>query len=294
MSRTALSTRLLSFAAVLSLVVASCADADEAFFSPLPVDEYELTYEDETPPEERVPPELQRLVDFRAEDGTKVYGALVLRPGDESKVAPTVLYHHGNADNIEAYWDRIGLIWSLGANVLVYDYRSFGKTEGKITEKGIYQDARAALAFLRGLGPAIDQARLFHYGYSLGGTAAIELGKSSGPYRGLIVESTFTSADEIAAQAFLVLPASFLVNFEFDNIGKIADATRNASAGTLLFHGAADDYLVPAFSKRLAATIPAELPHELVLIDGAGHDNVPYRRPQSDVYRLELREFLGR
>ena len=275
------------------LAVASCANADDTFFAPVPVDEYVLTYPNETPPEERVPPELQRLVDFRAADGTRVFGALVLRPGDEAKSAPTVVYSHGNSDNIEAYWNRVGLLWALGANVLIYDYRGFGKTEGKITEAGIYQDAQAALAYVRSLGPEIDQSRLFFYGYSLGGVAALELGATSSPYRGLILESPFTSADDLAAEAFLVLPSSFVVDFRFDNIGKVAAATRN-SGGALIFHGSADDFIAPEHSRRLAAAIPVELPHELVLIDAAKHDDVPYRAPGRDLYRRKVRELFAR
>lgn len=285
---------------VLLALVATCTSAsactsiDDAFFSPVPVDSYELVYDDATPPEERVPPELQQLVEFPAEDGTIVYGAFVRRPGETSRTAPTVLYHHGNSENIEAFWDRAGLLWSLGANVLLYDYRGFGRTEGKITEDGIYQDARAALAYLRGLGPQIDQSRLFEYGYSIGGGPAVELAKTMGPFRGLVLESTLTSADDISAEALLVIPSSFLVEFRFDNIGKIEGASRNAAQGTLLFHGTADDFLPPHFSEDLAAAIPADVPHELVLIEGAGHDDVPYVEPASVTYRNKLREFLNR
>jgi hypothetical protein len=67
-------------------------------------------------------------------DGYTLYGFWAASNGERPGI--TVLYFHGNRDHIGHYWDRVMLLHDIGVNVFIFDYRGFGKSEGKSTERG--------------------------------------------------------------------------------------------------------------------------------------------------------------
>lgn len=276
----------------LACAATSCASLDAYLYNGKHVDAYAFTYDDVTPNEWQVPASLRQELTLTAPDGTTVYAVFVRRPSPEDAAAPTILYHHGNKWGIDEYWIRISRLWSLGANVLAYEYPGYGRADGVPTESGIYRNARTALAHLRSLGASIAQDRLFHYGYSLGGGPAIEMAKTGGPYRGLITESTFASVGALVSDGSLVVPRSFVTENQFDNRSKIAAAAAAADphVGVLIFHGDADDFVQPKYADELDSAIGNTAPREKVLVTGADHEGVP----DWAGYDAKVKQFLAR
>ncbi len=268
----------------------ACADLDAFLYNPKRVDHYTFSYDASVPTSWQVPAALREELTLQADDTSDVYAVMLWRPTAERSTAPTVLYHHGNKFGIDEYWLRVSHLWSLGANVLIYEYPGYGRAAGEPNEAGIYRNARAALAHLHSLGERIDQQRIFHYGYSLGGGPAIETAKNGGPYRGLITESIFASVHELVADGSLVVPASFITHNGFDNRGKIAAAAGHAKLGALLMHGSADDFVDPKYLEQLADAIGSSAPHREVRVPSADHTHVP-SWPE---YDATVREFLER
>ena len=100
-----------------------------------------------------------------------------------------LLFCHGNAGNISHRLDSLRIFHDLGLSVLIFDYRGFGRSTGRPTEQGTYEDARAAWGYLveeRG----IPEAQVVLFGRSLGGSVSTWLAERTRP-RALIVESTF-------------------------------------------------------------------------------------------------------
>jgi fermentation-respiration switch protein FrsA (DUF1100 family) len=258
-SRSAFLIRLFSLALAL---LPSCASLDSFLFAPTRTDHYDLA--------DATVPEAQRdLVRFAAADGTKLSGVLARQ--SDSQHALTVLYSHGNAQNIDYYWARASLLWSFGYNVFIYDYRGYGMSDGSPTEQGVYSDAQGALAWLRARSD-LDPTRIAYYGYSLGGAVAIDLATRSPP-RALVTESAFASVAELAEDGSLVVPPDFVATYKFDNVDKIG----SVGAPVLIMHGNADTYIQPKYAHELYGR--AAEPKRMELFDGATHDTVPYVDP---------------
>jgi pimeloyl-ACP methyl ester carboxylesterase len=183
--------------------------------------------------------------------------------------APTLLYLHGNGDNIggEGNLDSAGWMHRMGYNVLMVDYRGYGKsTGGEPSEAKVYEDAEAAWEYLirqRGCAPP----RTFIYGYSLGGAVAIELAIHHPEAAGLIVESTFTTMSAMGKLAYGYLPVDLLLNQYFDSVDKVGKLKIPAS----FIHGMKDRRVPYQMSQQLFERTPQ--PKYLTLIEGGGHGN---------------------
>ena len=125
----------------------------------------------------------------------------------------TLLFFHGNAGNISHRLDSLRIFHRLGLSVLIVDYRGYGRSTGRPSEQGTYEDALAAWRHLvdeRG----IDPDRLVLFGRSLGGAVATWLAAEQSP-RGLIIESTFSSVPDLAAELYWFLPVRRLARIEY-------------------------------------------------------------------------------
>ncbi len=279
-----------ALALALAASLASCASLDAFLYNPTVVDRYDLSYDASVPASWRVPESLREAVEVRSQDGTRVYGYYLRRPAAEEATAPVVFYSHGNTRNLELYWSRAGHLWSLGANVLIYDYRGYGRTGGTPDEATIYQDARAMLAWLRTGPHAVPNDRLYLYGYSLGGGITLELASSGERVRGVVTEAAFASVAALVEDGSLLVPGSFLARNRFDNRAKIDRAAQNSALGVLLFHGTADDFVAPSHSQRLYDAIARTRARELVLVPGADHSSVSFTLAWENRMRTWLRQ----
>ena len=169
---------------------------------------------------------------LQTSDGVRIHGWYVTHP----KAQMTLLWLHGNAGNIEIRRDLLEGLRGLPAHVLVIDYRGYGNSEGKPSEDGIYRDARAAYDWLL---TRTAPERIVIFGKSLGGAPACELA-SQVRCGGLIIQSSFTRAGDMASRVMPFFPARWLVRTRFDNLGKVA----RIGCPKLFIH-AVDDEMIP-------------------------------------------------
>lgn len=179
----------------------------------------------------------------------------------------TLLYLHGNDRNIASNASHAQRLHDLGFNVLLADYRGYGKsTGGAPTEEKVYEDAEAAWQYLRQK-RGLPAQQIFIYGHSLGGAIAIDLATHHADAAGLIVESSFTSMQAIGELRYSLLPVAWLVNQRFDSLHKIPQL----KIPLLLIHGTWDKEVPAEMSQQLFAAAPQ--PKTLTLIAGGGHGN---------------------
>ena len=213
---------------------------------------------------------------FQAADGVRLHGWYLPHPNPRA----TVLFSHGNAGNLSHRADAMRVLNQLvGVSVLIYDYRGYGRSEGKPDEKGVLADARAARAWLAER-EDIAETDIVQMGRSLGGAVAVDLAAADGA-RALVLESTFTSMPDVAAWHYRWLPVRLLMHTRFDSLAKI-----DAYHGPLLLsHGDADT-IVPYESGRKLFEAANEPKHFLTIPDGDHNDFQPRE------YYQKLIEFL--
>ncbi len=186
----------------------------------------------------------------------------------------TVIYNHGNGQNINRYWGRVELLWEAGCNVFIYDYEGFGKSEGSPSGNACYADADAALAYVLARPDVVD-SNIVYYGWSLGSFMACHLAADdtiSKP-RCLILENPMASTSALAKEgAVLAIPGSFVADADFDNEARIPFV----GCRTLIIYGKKDDTAVP---RRNAEVLLAEaqgwIPITGYPVENASHSDLP-------------------
>ena len=172
----------------------------------------------------------------------------------------TVLYSHGNAEDLGRIRQRLEHLRTLGVSVFAYDYRGYGTSQGTPSEQNAYQDIEAAYRYLtETLG--ISPSQIILYGRSLGSGTSVEIA-SREPIAGLILESPFTST-------FRVITRIAIVPFDrFDNLRKIA----KVRCPVLFLHGTQDRLIPLHHSETLMRQVRS--PKRLVPIPGADHNDL--------------------
>lgn len=249
----------------LCLLAASGCVAGSSPSSPLQALEHSLIYHPAAYPRGRWPDQ-SRYEDvwFEASDGVRLHGWFAEAPNPRA----VVLHCHGNAGNVS------GLDWLvplyrdyLRTSILVFDYRGYGKSEGKPSEAGILADARAARRWLAQR-TGLRETDIVLSGSSLGGGVAVDLAAHDGA-RGLILENTYTSMPELAATKSLFRPLVPLMTTRLDSIHKI----RRYHGPLLQTHGDADRLIPFAIGKKLFDA--ANEPKHFIPVPGGGHNDLP-------------------
>jgi len=212
---------------------------------------------------------------FQADDGVKLHGWYL---GHERPRA-VILFCHGNGGNVTHCAEEIAELHDrVGASVLVFDYRGYGRSEGRPSERGVLADARAARAWLARR-EQIAENRIVLMGESIGGAVAVDLACDGA--RALVLEGTFSSLPDVAAYHYPWLPVRWLMRTRFNSLAKIA-----AYHGPLLQSHAELDTIVPlGFGQRLFEA--ANEPKEFILYPGRNHND---GRPMD--YYAKLARFL--
>jgi pimeloyl-ACP methyl ester carboxylesterase len=157
-------------------------------------------------------------VTLLASDGVRLNAWFFPAATNSSRASLGLLFCHGNAGNISHRLDMCQVLLGTGVNVFVFDYRGYGRSEGRPSEEGTYRDAQAAYQWLRRKGFAATNILVM--GESLGGGVASELALRE-PIGGLILQSTFTSIPEIGAEMFPWLPVRLLAKIKYDTRRKL-------------------------------------------------------------------------
>jgi len=197
---------------------------------------------------------------FETADGVTLSGWFV--PSDSAR--GVILFCHGNAGNISHRLESIQIFHRLGLDVFIFDYRGYGQSEGKPTEQGTYEDAKAAWRYLieeRQLAPA----DIIVFGRSLGGAVASWLAQSHTP-RALILESTFTSLGNVAATLYPYLPVRLLLRFQYNT----AEHLDSVNCPVLIVHSRNDEIM--PFSHGLRLFEIAREPKEFLEITGTHNE----------------------
>jgi len=185
-------------------------------------------------------------------------------PARRDSVAGVVLFCHGNAGNISHRLDSIRLFHELGLSVLIFDYRGYGQSTGKLTEKGTYQDADAAWNYLvqqRGIPPEA----IILFGRSLGASIVSDLAARQ-VAAAVILESAFTSVPDVAAQLYPWLPVRWLRRYQYDTRKNLA----NIHSPVLIIHSRDDEIIPYVNGERLFAA--ANEPRQFLELRGGHND----------------------
>ena len=195
-------------------------------------------------------------------DGIRINAWFVPFPDSRT----SILWFHGNGGNLSHRVQSILLSRAkLQINILMIDYRQYGKSEGNISEEGTYQDAVAAYDYLANR-RELDTDPIIIYGHSLGAAVAVELATRR-PAQGLILEAPFTSIKDMAKETLPWLPIGPLLLTRYDSYSKMD----RIGTPLLVLHGDQDETVPYEHGRRIFEA--AKEPKTFYTIPGSGHNN---------------------
>ena len=203
-------------------------------------------------------------VELETEDGVKLGAWWV--PAESARGA--VVFCHGNAGNISDRLEALQAFHALRFQVLLFDFRGYGSSEGKPSEEGTYRDAVAAYDYVvskRG----VSAERILIYGESLGGAIGVELAVRR-QAAALITEATFASLPDMAAALYPWLPARWLTRFSYDSAAKAPKLT----LPWLQLHSPTDELVPFSQAQKLHA---ASGPNATFQETSGGHNDGGFR-----------------
>jgi len=217
-------------------------------------------------------------VQLVATDGTRLSAWFIPSAGSGSD---TVLICHGNGGNISHRLGKIAFFNELGLDVLIFDYRGYGESEGSPDEQGIYRDVMAAYDYL-----IHDQARspqsIVVFGESLGGAVAAYLA-SRVPVKAIITVSAFTSVPEMSKQIYPYLP-TFFIRTKLNTLAYMTDV----KVAKLIIHSS-DDSMVPV---RMGRQIYAAASEPKRFLEIHGEHNSAFFESEN-LTKAAVKAFLG-
>lgn len=228
-----------------------------------------------------------RDVFISVSNAENIHGWLIQAPFSDndtgtSKSVPTVLFCHGNGGNISHRLETAHLLTRLGANVLLIDYRGYGRSDGAPSEENIYEDATAAYHWLIENESVVPEDIVL-FGRSLGGAVVIDLATRVS-CRGLIIESSLTSAGAMGRIMFPFLPVQLVLRYRFDSIAKIA----STDCPILVTHSPEDDIIPYRMGCELYQR--AAIPKRFVKLSGSHNERLYFGGME---YRNSLAELLS-
>lgn len=199
----------------------------------------------------------RRLVRLKSATGDEIAAFHRETPG----AALTVLFAHGNAEDLGHGFGHADRYVQLGVSLLSFDYPGYGLSTGKPSEGGAYAAADAAYEYLREQ-VGLDAEAIVAHGRSLGGGVMVDLA-SRVPVGGLIIESSFVSVYRVVTRVPL-LPID-----QFKSLAKLADV----HAPVLVMHGQRDEVIAPWHGRRLFEALPGHRRSSL-WVEDAGHNDL--------------------
>lgn len=198
---------------------------------------------------------------LEAEDGARL-NALHFKRNNPKGL---ILYFHGNAGDLSRWGQITTFFVHKGYDVLVMDYRTYGKSTGELNEKKLYEDA---MAFYKLALEQYQESDIIVYGRSLGTTFATHVAANHRPGQ-LILETPFYSLEEVAKNRFSWLPITLLLQYRFRTHLYI----NQVDCPITIFHGTEDSVVPFEHGKKLFDSI-GKSSKTFVRIDGGEHNDL--------------------
>jgi len=214
-------------------------------------------------------------LNFPTDDG--IFNAIHAKTTDEPK--GLIVYFHGNADNLKRWGKYSQEFLDRGYDILMMDYRGFGKSDGKATEVNMYEDARTLYQY------ALEQYHeedIIFYGRSLGTGVASHMAVHNHA-KALILETPFYSLTDVVKEKYPFVLQLFQLNFDFPNHKNID----GLDVPIHIFHGT-KDRVVP-FKSAIKLEDHLQDGDTFLVIPGGGHKNLS----KFPAYQQRLDEILG-
>lgn len=214
---------------------------------------------------------------FKTSDNIDINGWFISSPNARY----TILFCHGNAGNISHRLEKLKFFHELGCDIFIFDYRGYGRSKGKPSEKGMYLDVQGAYDYL--LSRKINPEQVIGYGESIGGAIIIDLA-SKNRLGGLITDSTLSSSKDMIKIIYPFLPY-WVFSSRLDSINKI----KYIKIPKLIIHSVNDEIVPYKLGQKLFEN--ADDPKEFLQIRG-GHNSCFF---ESEVILKEkIANFLNR
>lgn len=197
-----------------------------------------------------------------------------------------ILYFHGNADNLTRWGKHAAAFTSYGYDVLVPDYRGYGKSTGPRSEDILFSDAEFCYQFLK---EQYEERNIIVYGISLGGAFATKVAAENNPKK-VILEGTFYNLQDMAQRwipSFATIKIAPAMTYLFESNKYIQKIT----VPLIHFHGARDLVVPIASGKKLFQEFKKAQPEvdkKFVCIKKGGHTNLL----NFEIYQQELKAAL--
>lgn len=231
-------------------------------------------------------------VTFESKDGTMLHGWFI-----PAKVKPwcTVIHFHGNAGNITSHLGLVSFLPYKGCNLMMFDYRGYGRSKGHPFRKGVYEDSMAALDYVLSR-KDVDSGRIMFLGQSLGGANAIAVASQAGDavVRSLVVDSSFYSyrsivkdkIGEIPVLGWLKKPLSYIMATDSFHSGDLIETL--SPIPVLILHGTADRVIPYSHGQMLFGR--AGDPKTFLTVEGGHH--ISALAVQGHIYQDKVIDFF--
>jgi uncharacterized protein len=227
-----------------------------------------------------IPRERAEELWFETDDGEILYGWYCR----SANPIASALYCHGNTGNLSNTAHVMPYLLDAGINVLLFDYRGFGRSTGSPSLSGIIDDGVTAARLHEQLRPKNLPSIL--YGYSLGGAIAAQIIRRH-PFDGLILQSTFTNLPDITRVTFPRVPLHLISGRLFDTI----EVVRNLTVPVLIIHGRTDE-VCPFWMAQQLHDVCGASSKKLILVDGGLHKDL-FARPDAQKLVAEINRFAA-
>lgn len=213
----------------------------------------------------------------------------------------TLITHHGIGANKDQFAYRSGWLTALGLEVIVYDARAHGESEGTYCTYGFHEkkDVSSLIDMVLNENP---ERRIGIWGYSMGGAVAIQAMEIDKRIAFGVIESTFTDLYQIVFDYQKRITgigwkglSNHIIN-RSARAGKYSpqkvkpiESVRNIEQPVFVAHGGADRNIKPEYGRALFEAFKSK-EKEFYLVEGAGHKNICYGG--RDEYRSKVVAFL--
>ncbi len=187
------------------------------------------------------------------------------------------LFCHGNTGNLTISADVIPHLLDAGFNILLFDYRGFGKSSGRPSYRGVISDGITAARFHDAIRPQEIPSIL--YGFSLGGAIAAQVIRRH-PFDAMILQSTFTSLPQITRVLFPRIPLHLFAGRLFDTLSVV----RRLEVPLLVLHGTHDEVAPCWMAHQLHDACPT--PKRIHTVEGGMHKDIFERNPDALIWAV--------